>query len=234
MFVYALDAPLHETLEQHGVASYHPGGINLGEVVHKFSQGNFPNIVFWKSAVVHDVLSMGFDVLYQDIDIVWQSSPLPYFRARLLARSEVDMFFSYDGGNPHQQPIYANAGFFFVRQSNRSRTFWQEAYACASSMNSQQAILRPLLLQHYFNNNLRLHILGPRFVGGHQLDLNGPSSTNPIPRDWIIAHASWTFNATQKVAKLTGIGEWDGACVARGLQKASAGTRADSAWLYES
>lgn len=105
-------------------------------------------------------MQLGYNLLFQDVDLVWREDPRRYFFQPRAAA--VDMCWQYDGGNRHQQPLYANSGFIFVRNTRRSRLFWREAFLLGHTQRSQQGITLPLLVHHYFNSGLRLHILGKR------------------------------------------------------------------------
>ena len=210
-FVYALDEAAYTTLRALGIASYRSPLADIAEAAKIFGDPTFARVVWWKNAVVHDVLQMGFNLLFQDVDIVWRADLRPFFFERRAL--SVDMFWQYDGGNHHQQPHYANSGFIFIRDNYRSRLFWREAFLLGHTLNSQQMITNPLLTHHFFNHGLKLHILSSDWAGGPQLGLT--RETTRLPPSWRIAHASWTHNHTNKVVKLSAIDEWDSACVER-------------------
>ncbi|KAK3252595.1 hypothetical protein CYMTET_38128 [Cymbomonas tetramitiformis] len=203
-FVYALDADIQDVLQERGVASWRPNKVNIRNVSKKFGDSQYAKTVFWQIAMVHDILSMGYDVLAQDVDLVWRKDPLKFFAE---ADPDTDMFWMNDPASL-QQPLYINGGFVYVRNNARTRAFWTEAYNHGHSHNSQQSILRPLFVHHYFNNGLRLHVLDNRFANGPLLGIK----KHEVPSDWIVAHASWTHNMTDKVAKFRTLGEWDEHC----------------------
>jgi len=206
--VYALDSEIETTLRSRGVTTRRSPEVEIHDAAKTFSDAQFAKVVFWKNAVVHDVLSMGFNVLFQDVDVVWKQDPRQWFES---ADPTVDIFWTYDGGNSAQQPLYVNSGFFYVRNNERTRAFWEEAYLNGHRGNSQQGTLEKLLVHHYFNNGLQLHVLDDRFVNGHLLPL-GKKNPN-VPEDWIVAHASWAYNQATKVEKFKAFGEWDTDCV---------------------
>ena len=70
-------------------------------------------------------------------------------------------------------------------------------------------------MHHYFNNGLKLNILGKRWANGPQPGLTEEETRRGLPANWIVAHASWTHNHENKPVKLRSFGEWDARCVER-------------------
>ena len=75
---------------------------------------------FPKIAMVMDVLDLGFDLLMQDIDLVWFRDPVPPLRAEA-KEQDVDFQFMRDV-NPLYAPLLYNSGFVYVRSNERSRS----------------------------------------------------------------------------------------------------------------
>jgi len=205
--VYALDRETETALRSRGVTTWRPSNVEIHGTSKYFGDSNYQKTVFWQNAVVYDVLSMGFNVLYQDLDVVWNQDPRPWLES---ADPSVDIFWMYGGVNKYQQPLYVNGGFFYVRNNKRTRAFWEEAYLNGHRGNSQQKNLEKLLVHHYFNNGLQLHVLDDRFANGNLMGLK----KHRVPNNWLVAHASWTKNATYKIQKFKILGEWDKNCVA--------------------
>ena len=68
------------------------------KAVGSFGDADFRLLMFQKTAVVHDVVELGFDILFQDVDVVWRKDPRD-----LLLTGEPDRWdlrFMYDGDNP--------------------------------------------------------------------------------------------------------------------------------------
>jgi len=209
-FVFALDAKAKELLDRLGVASYHLDDTDIASAAKQFSDAQFSKVIFYKSAVTYDVLLLGVHVLFQDVDIVWQTSPIDYFHDP--SRAEVDIFFMKDGNSKFQQPLYANSGFHFNRNNERTLQLWEETYLHAHTARVQQMVIQPLLMHHYFVNSLRLYILPVEFANGNLWGTN-PKQVGKIPKNWIVLHASWTSNATHKIKKFEAMQEWYSACI---------------------
>jgi len=57
----------------------------------------------------------GFDVLFQDADLVWMIDPIPYLHSL-----KEDAIFMDDGARtPRFTPFFANTGFYFLRHNYR-------------------------------------------------------------------------------------------------------------------
>jgi len=210
VFVFALDAAAKVFLDSHGVAAYHLDDTDVANAAEKFSDHTFKKVIFWKSAVTYDVLLLEVNVIFQDVDIVWKSSPVSYFQDPKM--QSVDVFFMKDGNNNAQQPLYANSGFHFNRYNERTLLLWEEAYLMGHTSNAQQTILSPLLIHHYFVNGLRVYLLPPRFTNGNYW--MGKNKIDRVPSDWVVLHASWTTNMEAKIEKFGWMNEWYATCVA--------------------
>jgi hypothetical protein len=68
-----------------------------------------------KVIVVQVISMLGYDMLFQDVDIVWYSNPLDYFHSQTGASADYDIFFQDDGGHSvRYAPYSANSGFYYV------------------------------------------------------------------------------------------------------------------------
>ena len=205
--LYTLDNRTSRWAAHFGVPHHQPENVSLPRAAAVFSDAQFKATVFWKSAAVHDALQMEIpNVLYQDIDVVWREDPRVWFAA---ADPSVDMFWSYDGGSRQQQPLYVNSGFIYIRNTARSRAFWREMFLNAHLHSTQQGLAETVLTHHIFNNDLRIAVLDDRFANGHLLGL----TSHKVPADYIVAHASWTYNMTNKIPKLRQLGMWAPGCL---------------------
>jgi hypothetical protein len=115
---------------------YHEGY----SAVSRFASGDyldriFVDMMWYKAFSVHLLLRRGFNILFQDVDLVWFKDPFPYFKEYLQADSErskmsgspVEAFFSDDGQRSlRYAPFYANSGFYYLLASERSVHFTWE------------------------------------------------------------------------------------------------------------
>ena len=80
------------------------------------------DMMWYKAFSVWLMLKLGYNVLFQDIDIVWFKDPFPYFH-EFIASVEAtdansplpDAFLSDDGqrSTVRYSPFYANSGFYY-------------------------------------------------------------------------------------------------------------------------
>jgi len=165
----------------------------------EFGDRIFKDMMFPKTAVVQDLLSIGHDVLFQDVDVVWKKDP-----GEILLQPDrhlLDAQFMYDGPNPHYAPLHANSGFFFLRNNERSRVFWQQAFDHFDKVyayGGQQRHVNFLLVARYFRG-LKLDILPEAdFANGH---LFSSDDVSRLPPDPYVIHCSWARNLQHKMEK---------------------------------
>jgi len=73
---------------------------------------------------VHLVNALGYDVLFQDVDVVWYRDPLPYFHSP--ESRDFDFYFQDDGAHTNRYAPYSpNSGFYYVRYNDRTRYFFE-------------------------------------------------------------------------------------------------------------
>ncbi|RYG62152.1 hypothetical protein EON64_18125, partial [archaeon] len=89
----------------------------------------FIEMMWYKSFSVYALLSLGYHVLFQDVDIVYFQDPFRYFQDMQQQRSlaglkPVDAFLSDDGQRSlRYAPFYANSGYYFLQSSEKTVYF---------------------------------------------------------------------------------------------------------------
>ena len=202
--LYSLDAVTHQFLVKHNITSWQTTKVPSQRAAAFFGDDIFEQVVFYKNAVVWDMLEMGYNVLFQDADVVWRADPRP-----VLSQFTEDMIFMYDGPNKYQQPLYINSGFFLVKNNPRSHSLWRAAFLNGHAFASQQPMLEKLLVHYYFNAGLTIHVLDDRFANGHHLVTNH----HKVPDNWIVFHTSWTRNLTVKIVRFKSQRLWYTGCI---------------------
>ena len=171
--------------------------------VGEFGDADFRLLMFQKTAVVHDVLELGFDVLFQDVDLVWRQDPRQFLLAN--EPDQWDLRFMYDGDNPIHGPLHANTGFFWLRNTAAIRAFWTDvldAYPDIYECGSQQHIVNRILGR----SELAINILPEeQFANGHLFSVDKASR---LPSDPHVIHCSWTSNIDHKIQKYQREGLW--------------------------
>jgi hypothetical protein len=181
-------------------ADYPPAG---GSQI--FGDQEFASAVFYKSALLTDLLELGAKVLFQDVDLIWFEDPIPALDENADLQ---DIQLMYDGPNPQYAPFNANTGFFYVTPTPVSKALFNAAMLDANSLfwlRNDQVVLNKLFEWFVEEDGLRLAILAEkRFLNGHLFPLEGDVS--PAAGDWkndgVVFHYSWTENIAQKYQKL--------------------------------
>ena len=200
--IVAMDESTAQLFEGMGFAVYCADvayGVHGTAPAGQYGDMVFQDMMFPKNAVVQDLLNLGFDVLFQDVDMVWKKDPAVFLMAE--DRKILDAQFMYDGPNVLYAPLHANSGFFFLRNSQRTRRFWQMVYENFDKVyvyGGQQRIVNMLLVQHYFRG-LRIDLLAESgFANGHLFTWDDVSQ---LPPDPYVIHCSWTKNIDHKLKK---------------------------------
>ena len=110
----------------------------------------FASIMFAKVLCVQLVNELGYDLLFQDVDVVWYKSPLDFFHDKSMP--VFDVYFQDDGNWQERfAPYAANSGFYFVRSNDKTRHLFRQLLYSAdliSAWHSHQSVLIALLAEH--------------------------------------------------------------------------------------
>jgi hypothetical protein len=207
--IVALDSETAALIEAEGFAVYcdeQSYGQHQEQAVGAYGDNAFARLMFPKTGVVQDLLNLGYDVLFQDVDIIWNKDPLDILlRAD---RKSLDAQFMYDGPNIYYAPLHVNSGFFFLRNTQRSREFWTMVYENFDKMlflRSQQRVINIILLGRFFRG-LKLDVLPENDIAnGHLFHIE---NIDGLPPDPYVVHVSWTSNIAHKMEKYRMAGLW--------------------------
>jgi hypothetical protein len=173
--------------------------------------------MFAKVICVQLVSVLGYNFLFQDVDVVWFKDPIAYFRRREFQR-KYDVIFQDDGGHSTRYaPYSANSGFYFAFANDRTRHFFNSMLgygALIISTHSHQQALIALLNEH-----VSLHGLRAKVISRDSHDLPGGYQWNQKSGKYmraffagrikpVIFHMSWTENAVNKLKYFRQMGEW--------------------------
>ena len=117
-----------------------------------YADRTFAKVMWIKATAVYIALAAGFDILFQDVDLVWMRDPIAYLHDKLLSQdilspsekstantdkspsssssavplSSYDILFMDDGARtPRFAPYFTNTGFYFVRHNERTNYFME-------------------------------------------------------------------------------------------------------------
>ena len=170
-----------------------------------FLQGPFKITVALQIIYTFDVISLGYNVIQQDIDVVWFKDVRNYFD-----NSFLDIEMPCDGRVDWNGP--GNTGFIHIRSNCKTKIFMQtlvQYIGLIMQHKNDQPVWNAFLMEYDFRQIL-FQILPPdKFVNGNQWsfkksDMHRFQMSNDI---WM-AHASWTGDHSSKITKLKVLQAW--------------------------
>jgi hypothetical protein len=182
------------------------------DAAQEYRDDTFGSIMMAKVYSVHMVNLLGYDLLFQDVDVIWYRDPLPYF-----SNSEYDMLFQDDGGRETRYAPYSpNTGFYFVRHNERTADFLHSLLMAGSLIvqsKSHQGVLTEIMSQHVSWRGLRVKVTSrerPDFPSGfhyhRRYDFMRQIIQGKIKP--YIFHMNWTKNKKGKILFLKQMGYW--------------------------
>jgi hypothetical protein len=112
-------------------------------------------------------LLLGYDVLFQDVDIVWLTpdrDPLAFFQDESSQLSHFDVIFQHDGSNNvRYAPYSANSGFYYARANKKTQYLFTSLLFHSDliiTWDSHQQVLVQLLSEHSSLFGLNVKVLG--------------------------------------------------------------------------
>ncbi len=162
-----------------------------------FGDWAWTGFLYHQNWVIAQMLTVGVDVLFQDVDVVWRHDPVPTLTAQAAQGADVQAM--YDGPNWRFQPLYANSGFMYFRNTPEVHDFWAEVCArneMVGYYHSQQEPLNVLLAVHA-HRGLDVRVLDEdRFANGHRYFGGRTPPNDP----WVV-HLNWTVDLATKFAR---------------------------------
>lgn len=184
------------------------------QAARRYGDRIFSKMMMAKVYCVHLVMSLGYDVLFQDVDVIWHKNPLEYLITE--EKKEWDMLFQDDGSRqPRYNPYSPNTGFYFVRNNPLTMYFFSTLLRMGdliSATKSHQAALAALLAEFSGWKGLRVKTWSKSglFPGGVEYHQNRDYMKKMIDGkiDPFIFHMSWTENKDNKKLYYEQMGEW--------------------------
>eukprot|EP00985_Skeletonema_marinoi_P011509 scaffold5481_cov197-Skeletonema_marinoi.AAC.7 len=220
--VFPTDIESKTLAEGLGVTTYFDeknlGALPKGEA-KMYGDPIFASMMQAKILCVVYMINLGYDVLFQDVDIVWFKDPLSFFHDESnTAIQNFDIMFQHDGsGQMRYNPLSANSGFYYVRANKKAQyVFTSLLYdgAFVRKCKSHQQVLVQILLEHssFFGTKVKVFdkVETDMFPGGfhyHQ-DWDVMHDIVSGKSNAYILHMSWTENKDNKLKFLRQMGEW--------------------------
>jgi hypothetical protein len=206
---------------------------------YSLSIQNYSNVAALFTSKVYCVqltLILGYDVLFQDVDIIWYKHPFDYFLAKNSPIYSADIILQDDGSRSKRYaPFSGNSGFYYVRNNKKTQHLFNQLLVSGNEIQrtqSHQQTLTALLAEHASLYALKVKILerdrDDMFPGGYHFHFRGKDNffygffrgeKSPY-----LFHMSWTLNKDNKLLFLRQLGEWyvQDQCIGRPLSNITA------------
>ncbi len=188
------------------------------EEAQHYGDKTFIAMMFAKVVCVQLINHLGYDLLFQDVDIVWYKNPLDYFHDSNNPHHGFDMYFQDDGAHSSRYaPYSANSGFYYVRNNQRTKYLFAALLYSGDMIiqsHSHQQALVQLMAEHSSLFGLRVKVLSrdtEEFPGGWHYHRHNKDFMKKIVQEEItpfIFHMSWTNNKDNKIKFFQQMGQW--------------------------
>ena len=194
------------------IAVYNPAlGSMPKHAAKEYLDETFSNMMWFKTTSVFLAIEAGFDVLFQDVDLVWMKDPIPYLRERT-----ADISFMDDGARTTRYtPFFVNSGFFFVKYNERTKFFQEKMMKCSPTeigrTHSHQSVLIKHLSELHHLVGLTVYVLEKDlFPSGEAYHDRKKYMATITDRSFTpyVFHMCWTSNRADKVTYFKEVGLW--------------------------
>ena len=169
VLLFATDVKTRELAIELGLETYYNENIfgSIPEMSGQFADAAFGKVMMAKAYSVHLVNELGYDILFQDVDVVpLRPNVLDYFQQQQKEDGidDFDMYFQYDHNpNENQAPYSANSGFYYVKYNQRTNYFLSMLVRMGDLIEktqSHQQVMTQLLSEHMSSQRLRTKVMG--------------------------------------------------------------------------
>ena len=210
LLVIAADAAAQRILQRARVPTFRHAA--LGDVAGgdygAYGDRAFVDAMWLKTAAVYAASVLGYDVLFQDADVVWLR---PDVWDAVYAPA-TDSAWMDDGVRTDRfAPFFANSGFYLLRATWRSELLLAHllnSYSVVVARQSHQAVLNPALAEANAMAGLSVSILDPDVVvnGGARNKVRADLRSGA--RRVAVFHVNFTGGTAEKRGALRGLGLW--------------------------
>ena len=181
-----------------------------------YGDNDYAKLMLPKIYSVHLPILLGYNVLFQDVDIVWYRHPLDFFHNTSRKDSSFDIYFQ-DDGNRVVYPTYsANSGFYYVRNNRRTAHFFNALLMEGDEIlerRSHQLAMHSLLQEHASLYALKIKVYAREetlFPGGYSYRMDRSYMKKFVKGEIqpILFHMSWTASKTDKLKFFQQMGDW--------------------------
>jgi len=225
VLLFATDQVTHDLAQLMGITSVYIESVFGGmpeNAARTYADRTFRHMMIAKVYCIQMVSMLGYDILFQDVDVIWYKNPLTWFHNETNPHYGFDMYFQDDGNHAlFYAPYSANTGFYYVRNNERTQYFFNSFLMVGEqilSSGSHQIPLITHLSEHASLHGLRVKTWErnmKEFPGGftfhsnkHKNFIKDLISGGELARDTYILHMSWTNSKINKVKFFQQMGEW--------------------------
>ena len=174
-------------------------------------------MMYAKLISVHLLIHLGYNVLFQDVDVIWYKHPLfsGAFTDPTSHLIDFDMLFQDDGGRAREYAPYSgNSGFYYVRNNERTRYFFTQFLyngALIFQLRSHQQVMNTLMSEYSSLFGLKVKVLNLYdFPGGQCYHHRKSFMTSVVKKERVpfIFHMNWTLNKDSKIRFMKQMGMW--------------------------
>lgn len=183
----------------------------------RYGDATFTAMMMAKIYCVQMVTALGYDVLFQDVDVIWYRNALEYFHDEKSPSHGFDIYFQDDGNRAvYYAPYSANTGFYYVRANDLTRYFFNSLLMSGDliyATHSHQIALVAILSEYASRYGMKAKVLSKftdEFPGG-----DAYHNRRDFMKDLVqgkvhpyIFHMSWTENKNNKKLFFRQMGEW--------------------------
>ena len=231
VIVFPTDVETRELAEGMGLITFYEEHLMASipkEEAAAYGDKVFSSVMFAKVLCVQLVNELGYDLLFQDVDVVWYRPPLDFFLDKSMPK--FDVYFQDDGSRQERYaPYSANSGFYFARSNPKTRHLFKQLLYSSdliSAWRSHQSVLIALLAEHSSVMGLTVKIFPKEMEelpGGLQFHRKRDTMKKLLSGNSTayIFHMSWTENKDDKVEFFQQMGEWylDDKCIGNGSRE---------------
>jgi hypothetical protein len=170
----------------------------------KFNDETFMKMTLAKVYCQHMISQLKYNVLFQDVDIIWKKNPLDFFSLPNIRN--FDMYFQDNGSRvSEEQPYHANTGFFWMQYTKRTAYFFSILIRQPDVIlkTNEQVAMNMLIHDHVSTTGLRVKTFSrhdTNFIGGWQFHAD-PGVMKAVMQGNVtpfILHMSWARNKIVK------------------------------------
>lgn len=179
------------------------------DAAESFGWGSHHLLVSLQIVYAYDMISLGYNVIHQDTDIVWLKDVRQYFEQNNPASQFLDLQMSFDGRLDAKGP--GNSGFVRIRSTCKSKIFLQTLikYIGITLWSTSDQYLWDIFVMEYHFRQLLYELLPiTKFVNGHQWDPGRSLHDHKLSHDIWSFHASWSETHIHKITKFKMVDAW--------------------------